>query len=406
MTVDSFAGNSREDHFQEVLAEYLQAVENGHAPDRQALLDRYPELTDELAAYFANREHFDQLAEPLRVEDGVTRGPAAKENVCSVSASNEQPTIAPGEPVPVLPIKLRYFGDYELLEEIGRGGMGVVYKARQVNLNRLVALKMILSGQFADGDDVRRFHAEAEAAAKLDHPGIVPVFEVGQHEGHHYFSMGFIDGESLAHQLVAGLPSARAAAELMQKVAEAVAYAHVEGVVHRDLKPANILIDKTGQPRLTDFGLAKHVEQAAPGASRQDATSGLRALTQTGQILGTPSYMPPEQASGERGMVGPLADVYSLGAILYCLLTGRPPFQAANPLDTLLQVLSCEPAPPRQLNAAVPRDLETICLKCLNKEPRKRYATAQDLLPTWSGTWQASRSWRGRPGPANACGNG
>lgn len=190
--------------------------------------------------------------------------------------------------------------------------------------------------------------------------------------------MGFIEGESLAHRLTAGLPAPRQAAELIKKVAEAVAYAHTEGVVHRDLKPANILIDGAGQPRLTDFGLAKHVERDPQ--AQAEVTSELHSLTQTGQILGTPSYMPPEQASGQRGAVGPLADIYALGAVLYCVLTGRPPFQAANPLDTLLQVLSCEPASPRQLNAAVPRDLETICLKCLNKEPRKRYATAQDLV--------------------------
>jgi WD40 repeat protein/tRNA A-37 threonylcarbamoyl transferase component Bud32 len=392
MASESFDGNTRDRRFQEVLAEYLQALENGTAPDRKELLGRHPELADQLAAYFANRERFDHLAEPLamaptgnlaREVEGA--GPDLVGRIGHPFYTNDASsalTLAPGE-VSAVGTKVRYFGDYELLDEIGRGGMGVVYKARQVNLKRVVALKMILSGQLANSDDVRRFHAEAEAAAKLDHPGIVPVFEVGQHEGHHYFSMGFIEGESLAHQLTAGLPFPRRAAELIKKVAEAVAYAHVEGVVHRDLKPANILIDKTGQPRLTDFGLAKHVERGAESAERQDSSaprSALNALTQTGQILGTPSYMPPEQASGQRGVVGPLADIYSLGAVLYCLLTGRPPFQAANPLDTLLQVLDCEPAPPRQLNAAVPRDLETICLKCLSKESRKRYASAQDLV--------------------------
>jgi WD40 repeat protein len=224
---------------------------------------------------------------------------------------------------------------------------------------------MILSGQLANDADVRRFRAEAEAAARLDHPGIVPVFEVGQHDGHQYFSMAFVEGQSLARKIVEGLPSPRDAARLVQQIAEAVAYAHIEGVIHRDLKPANILIDTAGQPRLTDFGLAKRVE-------------GDRDLTATGQILGTPSYMPPEQATGQRD-VGPLADVYSLGAILYCLLTGRPPFQADNPLDTLMQVVHRDPVPPRQLNAAIPKDLETICLKCLEKDPRKRYASASDL---------------------------
>jgi len=262
--------------------------------------------------------------------------------------------------------------------------MGVVYKARQESLNRTVALKMILTGQLANDADVKRFRAEAEAAAKLDHPGIVPVFEVGQHDGHQYFSMAFVEGESLARKLIEGLPKPRDAALLIKQVVEAVTYAHLEGVVHRDIKPANILLQSPPSvvfspqsrlgatdwglmtPRLTDFGLAKRVE----------SDSG---LTQTGQIVGTPSYMPPEQASGKRD-VGPLADVYALGAVLYCLLTGRPPFQADNPLDTLMQVLQQEPVAPRQLNAAVPRDLETICLKCLEKEPRKRYGSAQELV--------------------------
>ena len=198
--------------------------------------------------------------------------------------------------------KVRYFGDYELLEEIARGGMGVVYKARQVNLKRIVALKLILAGQLAGPQDVARFHAEAEAAAKLDHPGIVPIFEIGQHEGQHYFSMAFVDGESLAHRVAQGVMEPREAAALMKKVAEAIAYAHVEGVIHRDLKPGNILLDKDGTPRVTDFGLAKRVEGESQG------------LTATGQVLGTPSYMPPEQAAGDNARIGPLADVYSLGA--------------------------------------------------------------------------------------------
>jgi WD40 repeat protein len=247
--------------------------------------------------------------------------------------------------------------------------MGVVYKARQNTLKRIVALKMILSGQLAGPEEVRRFYVEAEAAARLDHPNIVPIFEIGQHDGQHYFSMAFVDGESLARRVAAGPLPPRAAVQLVKKIADAVAYAHVEGVVHRDLKPANVLVDRDGEPRVTDFGLAKHI-------STERGKAAAANLTATGQVLGTPSYMPPEQAGGESKEIGPLSDVYSLGAILYCLLTGRPPFQAASTMETLIQVLQQEAVSPRLLNSKVPRDLETICLKCLEKEPQKRYASA------------------------------
>ena len=263
-------------------------------------------------------------------------------------------------------VRIRYFGDYEIIREVARGGMGVVFLANQMSLNRKVALKMILGGQLADESEVRRFHTEAEAAAHLDHPGIVPIFEVGQHEGQHYYSMGFVDGESLAHRLAGGPLPSREAAAILASVAEAIDYAHRRGVIHRDLKPSNILIDAGGHPRLTDFGLAKKVE-------------GNSDLTASGQIMGTPSYMPPEQAGGRRGAVGPAADIYALGATLYCAVTGRPPFQAASPIDTLLQVIADEPVPPRRLNATVDRDIETICLKCLKKDPARRYASAAEL---------------------------
>ncbi|MFI5457822.1 MAG: protein kinase [Isosphaerales bacterium] len=264
------------------------------------------------------------------------------------------------------PTRIRYFGDYEITREIARGGMGVVFRARQVSLNRTVALKMILAGQLANDTDVKRFYTEAEAAANLDHPGIVPIFEVGQHEGQHYFSMGFVEGQSLSQRLAEGPLPAREAAELIRRVSEAIEYAHQRGVIHRDLKPANILLDQNGNPRVTDFGLAKKVQ-------------GDSGLTGSGQIMGTPSYMPPEQAGGRRGDVGPAADVYALGATLYALVTGRPPFQAATAMDTVIQVISDEPVPPRRLNASIPRDLETICLKCLEKESGKRYPSAAAL---------------------------
>jgi WD40 repeat protein/predicted Ser/Thr protein kinase len=276
------------------------------------------------------------------------------------------------------PDKIRYFGDYELLEEIARGGMGVVFKARQVTLNRIVAVKMILGGHLAGPEDVQRFHIEAEAAAQLDHPGIVPIYEVGEQNGQHYFSMGFVEGESLAKRVAEGPLEPKIAAEIVRTVSEAVQYAHERGVIHRDLKPGNVLLDKHGKPKVTDFGLAKLTESGSD-------------LTGTGQILGTPSYMPPEQAAAQVSAVDRLSDVYSLGAILYCLLTGRPPFQAANPLETLLQVQKQEPVAASQLNPHVPLDLDTIVLKCLEKPPMRRYGSAQALAE------ELQRYLEGRP---------
>jgi WD40 repeat protein/tRNA A-37 threonylcarbamoyl transferase component Bud32 len=285
-----------------------------------------------------------------------------------------------------------FFGDYELLRKVAQGGMGVVFQARQQTLSRVVALKMILAGRLATEAEVRRFRAEAEAAARLDHPGIVPIYEVGEHAGHHFFAMGFVEGGSLADRLKGGPLPPREAAKLIEQVARAVAYAHERGIVHRDLKPANVLLDRDGRPRVTDFGLARML-------------AGEAHLTVSGQVVGTPSYMPPEQAAGKSEQIGPAADVYALGATLYCLLTGRPPFQAASVLETLKQVLEREPVPPRQLNAAVPRDLETVCLKCLEKEPARRYAGAEalaaDLAHFLAGepiqarpVGQAERLWR------------
>jgi serine/threonine-protein kinase len=253
---------------------------------------------------------------------------------------------------------------YEVLEPLGRGGMGVVYKARHVKLNRIVALKMILSGEHADLEDRRRFETEARSAARLQHPNIVQVFETGEHNGLPFFALEYCPGGSLARRLATGPLEPKAAAALLEKLARALGSAHQAQIVHRDLNPGNVLLTEAGEPKVTDFGLAKRLDEAA--------------RTQSGAVMGTPSYMAPEQASSSK-LVGPVADVYALGATLYECLTGRPPFRAAAAMDTLLQVLSEEPVPVRRLQPKVPRDLETICHKCLEKDPRKRYPTAEDL---------------------------
>jgi serine/threonine protein kinase/DNA-binding beta-propeller fold protein YncE len=266
--------------------------------------------------------------------------------------------------------RVRYFGDYELIEEVARGGMGVVYKARQLSLNRVVAIKMILAGQLASETDVLRFRAEAEAAAGLRHPNIVAIHEIGEQDGQQYFSMDYVDGRNLADlgkdRGITSVESFRETARYLKTIAEAIHYAHERGILHRDLKPSNILIDESDQPHITDFGLAKRVKHDSD-------------LTQTGQVLGTPNFMPPEQASTQRGSIGPHSDVYSLGAILYFLLTGKPPFAGETVHETLSKVLDGNPAEPRTLNSAIPLDLDTICLKCLEKEPQRRYSSAREL---------------------------
>jgi len=264
------------------------------------------------------------------------------------------------------PGSVRRFGDYELLEEIARGGMGAVFRARQVSLKRFVAVKVLLAAEFANETSRERFRREAEAVASLNHPNIVSIYEVGEHEGCPYFSMELIEGRSLADLTREKPVPARRAAQWLKTIAEAVHYAHQRGVLHRDLKPSNVLVDKADVPHVTDFGLAKRIETG-------------EALTQTGQVLGTPSYMPPEQADPKRGEAAATSDVYSLGAVLYHALTARPPFMAETLTQTLRLVAEAEPVSLRLLNPGVPRDLETICHKCLEKDPRHRYPTAQEL---------------------------
>jgi serine/threonine-protein kinase len=256
---------------------------------------------------------------------------------------------------------------YQILGVLGRGGMGVVYKARQRGLQRLAALKMILAGAHAGKLQLARFGIEAEAVARLQHPNIVQIYEVGQHEGLPYFSLEFVDGGPLDKQITGKPQPPREAAQLIETLARAMHFAHRQGIVHRDLKPANILLTQDGVPKITDFGLAKRLEE------------GDASQTKSGTIMGTPNYMAPEQARGEVRKVGPHSDLYALGAILYELLTGRPPFQGSDVMDTVLKVTRIEPVPPARLQPSTPRDLETICLKCLQKEPSKRYGDCFEL---------------------------
>lgn len=304
------------------------------------------------------------------------------------SAPGEDGTVVLSVPrlPPAVGETLRYFGDYELLGEIASGGMGIVYRARQVTLNRVVALKMILGGRLASGVEVERFKTEAEAAARLDHPNIVPLYEIGDRDGRHYFSMKLIEGGNLADairqwfpvsakrgEVITNSSSFRPAATLVAKVARAVHYAHQRGILHRDIKPRNILLDAKGEPMLTDFGLAKLVEKEAD-------------LTQSLAVMGSAHYMAPEQAAGKTKEVTTAADVYGLGAVLFETLTGQPPFRGENLMETLRKVGEEEPPSPSVLNPAVDRDLATICLKCLEKDPKRRYGSAEalaDELERW-----------------------
>ena len=349
------------------LAELLdELADHGDDPGRlDSLLRVNPDLAPQLRELFAATMVTDAVAResaiftpPIDRGAGSTRTSAPSAAPAPAAADDG---VAPGAmALPAL------FGDYELLEEIGRGGMGVVYRARQQSLGRIVAVKMLLRRELASAADLARFRSEAEAAARLDHPGIVSVFEVGQADGHPFYSMQYVEGTTLARRLAAGPIPARETATLLAQVAEAIQVAHSRGVLHRDLKPSNILIDLDGVPRVSDFGLAKRLEADA-------------SVTHTGAIIGTPCYMSPEQAAGSRGDVGPASDVWSLGAILYQTLCGRPPFQASSPMDTLLAVLESDPPMPRSIVPTADRDLEMIALKSLQKPQDLRYASAAEL---------------------------
>lgn len=288
----------------------------------------------------------------------ITR--AAADEMASKSFTGEADTRIPGLDVPY------DLGNYILEEEIGRGGMGIVYRATRKSDEKIIAIKMILKGDFASPVERERFQAEAEAAARLTHRHIAPIYEIGEHEGLAFFCMKLIDGGTLTQRLLAGPLHPRKAGTIMAEICDAVDYAHSQGVLHRDLKPSNILLDQAGHAYIVDFGLAKQASNST-------------SLTKSGAILGTPSYMSPEQAAGARGEVGVVSDVYSLGAILYHMLTGRPPFLGASPVDTLLMVLEQDPLIPRALNRRVDRKLEMIAMRCLQKPQDLRYRSAKNL---------------------------
>ncbi len=338
----------------EQVSALLDALRTGGVATLDDRLRQRPDLADDLRGLWAAA----LIAEELARSAGESFSADAPATIVHDSTAEATPVDGPDERL----------GPYSLIAEIGRGGMGVVYRVRDERIGREIALKRIIKGSLANEVDRARFRAEVEAAAQLDHPHVLPVFDVGEHDGQPYYTMPLVAGPTLSRRLQDGPLPARESAVLLAKVARAIDFAHRAGILHRDVKPANILIDACGEPHVADFGLAKRLD-AEPGDQP----------TRSGAIVGTPGYLAPEQAAAGRGPVGPAADVYGLGAVLYHMLTGRPPFQAASAVDTLLLVLEQEPLPPRLLNPKADRDLELIALKCLQKPIDLRYRTAADL---------------------------
>jgi hypothetical protein len=366
-----------------IATEWEQRRRRGDVATLDEYLRRFPQYGDELRATMRSGEVPAGPSPPPAMARSSTQGsaaldPARRQTPAESAARHGGLSAMVADVLP----RADTVAGYEILGEIGRGGMGVVYKARHQALKRLVALKMILAGPYAGPSQVMRFRTEAEAVARLQHPHIVQIYDVGEQDGRPYLALEFVDGTSLDQKLSGTPMPARQAAQLVETLARAMNAAHEVGIVHRDLKPANVLLTADGQPKISDFGLAKRLDDSAGD-------------TASGAIIGTPSYMAPEQARGKSKHIGPAADVHALGAILYECLTGRPPFNAASPLDTMAQVIADEPVPPRRLQPKVPRDLETICLKCLQKEPHKRYATARaladDLRRFLHGEWIHAR---------------
>lgn len=329
----------------EIFSRLSEQAQRGEKADIEAACLAHPDLATELRGLW-----------------GVVR--VTREVGSRAAAIDPDSRPSKFSPAPALPCQ---FGKYELLERVGAGGMGVVYRAKSFTPHRIVALKMLQSGALATEEERRRFREEAEKGGRLEHPSIVPVYDVGEYQGQMYFVMRFIEGQTLSKKLVDGAISPRESARILARVCEAIEFAHQRGVIHRDLKPSNIILDENGQPHVTDFGLAK------------DLDAGYESLTRTGAVLGTPAYMSPEQADGRRHLVGPVSDVYSLGSVLYHLLTGRPPFQATHAFELQMMVREQEPTLPRLLNPKVDRDLEMIVMRALQKPPDLRQPSAAAL---------------------------
>ncbi len=339
---------AREEALANLVGQLVDRMQRKESVDFESVCREYPTLAGDLREVWGALIITDAVAASSRTY-----------SVDTLKATDKNHSFR----VPGFPYQL---GDYELLEEVGRGGMGVVYRAQQTSLNRVVAIKMIEENRPSSSENRQRFLAEAEASARLEHPGIVTVYEVNEFEGHPYFSMQLVNGKTLAERLQQGPLSQRESARIMAEVCRAIAFAHEHGVLHRDLKPSNILLDRLQRPLVSDFGLAKFT------GSGDD-------LTRSGAVIGTPSYMSPEQASGRSSLVGPASDIYSLGSVLYHLLTGRPPFLAESPMELVLKILEDEPPPPRLLEPRIDRDLEMIVTRSIQKPPDLRYATATEM---------------------------
>ena len=378
--------SDRERRLGQIVFEYLEQIERGEPPCPHRWLAAHPEFAQELAEFLENRQRLETAFAPIRPVCSCFAAPGSSGLTDTMTLPGECTLAGAPTPLPLV-------AGYEVLEELGRGGMGVVYRARQKNPQRLVALKMIRQDCIPSAENVQRFCREAEAVASLDHPNIAPIYEVGRHEGRLFYTMKLIEGGGLDQHRGRFRDEPRAAVALLQAVAAAVCHAHKQGLIHRDIKPSNILLDRDGRPYLTDFGLSRHMQEDLN-------------LTRTGQVLGTPTYIAPEQIRGQHEGVTSRTDIYGLGAVLYTLLTGQPPFEGRNAYEVLLRVAETPPLPPRRLNPRVDRDLETVCLKCLEKSPAKRYGCAGELgedLARWLAGrpvearrvshWERARRW-------------